>query len=530
MVQKYENGVRETDPETLAEAQTLMYIAEGSDWFWWYGADQNSGNDEDFDQQFRDTLKGIYAILGEAPPAYLDVPIIPQQPVSSDRAATDLITPEIDGAVGNGEWADGGLYLASGGAMAAAEPVFSDMTYGFDKDYLYLNVNSTRPWSELAEGTSWLEIYLSAPGGQAVNNFSAGGTLLGFPADRVVELELEGGELVSAVLRQATGDENWEEEGSELELAALSATSAEIGVPLELLGQADVGDRISMRAIYRQPVTTGNQISLLDTDQLPGSGPAMVAVPDLGTTTIVLNVDDPAGDDHGPGSYTYPTDGVFTNGSYDITNFQVGYDDDNIVFRFTMDGPVENSWGSGNGLSVQTFDIYIDQDGDGQGGRAMLPGRNLAFQDEYAWDFAITVEGWESGVFIPAADGNQEKIVQASELFILADPGQQKVTIRVPKSVLGDNPEEWRFAAVVMSQEGFPSSGVMRVRDVQATAEQWRIGGAPDGTTNHTRVMDLVWAEEGQQESWLGDFTPSDKDQPELTAEEFAKIGMLVVE
>src|SRR5690554_1021811 len=43
----------EVDEATLEEALTAMYIAEGSDWFWWYGADQNSGDDGAFDVQFR---------------------------------------------------------------------------------------------------------------------------------------------------------------------------------------------------------------------------------------------------------------------------------------------------------------------------------------------------------------------------------------------------------------------------------------------------------------------------------------------
>ncbi|MCX6035306.1 MAG: hypothetical protein NTV38_10080, partial [Chloroflexi bacterium] len=33
-------------------------------------------------------------------------------------------------------------------------------------------------------------------------------------------------------------------------------------------------------------------------------------VPDLGRTTWVVTISDPANDDHGPGSYTYPTDTV----------------------------------------------------------------------------------------------------------------------------------------------------------------------------------------------------------------------------
>ncbi|HEY1409682.1 MAG TPA: glucodextranase DOMON-like domain-containing protein, partial [Promineifilum sp.] len=104
---------------------------------------------------------------------------------------------------------------------------------------------------------------------------------------------------------------------------------------------------------------------------------------------------------------------------------------------------------------------------------------------------------------------------------------QQKVTISVPKSILGETPEAWRYAAMVLGQEGFPSSGVLRVRDVALTAEQWRFGGAPGGTTNQTRVIDLVWAEAGTQEAWLSDFTPSGAPQGDLAAGDFATVEFL---
>ena len=70
--------------------------------------------------------------------------------------------------------------------------------------------------------------------------------------------------------------------------------------------------------------------------------------------------------------------------------------------------------------------------------------------------------------------------------------------------------------------------GVMCMRDVNATAEQWRVGGAP-ADTNHTRVLDLVWAEAGMQEDWLSTYTPSQVAQPDLTAADFARVGMLAV-
>jgi carbohydrate-binding DOMON domain-containing protein len=108
----------------------------------------------------------------------------------------------------------------------------------------------------------------------------------------------------------------------------------------------------------------------------------------------------------------------------------------------------------------------------------------------------------------------------------LVDPDLRKVTLRVPKYILGDDPQSWRFAAAVLSQEGFPSGGVMRVRDVLPDAEQYRFGGAPDSTTNHTRVIDLVWPEEGLQESWLADFKPIQDAQADQIPGDYARVPM----
>jgi carbohydrate-binding DOMON domain-containing protein len=295
------------------------------------------------------------------------------------------------------------------------------------------------------------------------------------------------------------------------------------------LGNADTGDRMTLRGYFQAPIEVAGIQEAADLDQIPGSGPAIVVVPDLGTTTILIDIVDPSNDDYGPGTYTYPTDGVFSGGSFDALNFQVGFDDENVVFRFLIRGPINNSWGSPNGLSIQSFDVYIDTDGDGIGGVAMLPGRNLALQEGATWDYAVAVEGWTSGIFIPGEEGPQ-RIAEASEFLVLTDPGQRKVTIRIPKTILGDNPETWRYAAVVLGQEGFPSGGVMRVRDVLPDAEQWRIGGGPADTTNHTRVLDLIWAIPGEQEEWLSDYVPVNAQQSDLTAADLARVPMFGIE
>ncbi len=52
-----------------------MYIAEGSDWFWWYGDDHSSAQDALFDYLFRKHLQNVYLLLGDEPPADLARPI-----------------------------------------------------------------------------------------------------------------------------------------------------------------------------------------------------------------------------------------------------------------------------------------------------------------------------------------------------------------------------------------------------------------------------------------------------------------------
>jgi alpha-amylase/alpha-mannosidase (GH57 family) len=528
MLQRYITGSRLTSPENLERAKTYMYIAEGSDWFWWYGDDQDSQDDEAFDRQFRETLQQVYLAVGEQPPVFLDIPIIPQPAITADQFPQNLISPQIDGEMLPEEWAEAGVYMAVGGVMSGGDPFFESMAFGFDSQNLYLGFTSQLNFSA-AQDTSYVEVYLRVPGSGGMNNFSRNGSLLGFPANRLLVIEFQDGLPGSAELYTAQESESWGDEPLSLEEFASSDTELEVSIPLSWLGRPDTGDRLNLKAVYNQSIPLSGESKAVDTHFLPASGPALLIVPDLGTTTMLLEVEDPLNDDHGPGTYTYPSDAVFSGGNFDITLFQVGYDEDHIVFGFTMRGPVENPWGSPNGLSVQTFDIYIDQNQGEAGEVNLLPGRNLALQDGYAWDYAITIEGWEAGIYVPGA-GGPEKMAASSQFMVLTDAGQRRLTIRIPMNILGGDPAEWRYAAMVLGQEGFPSGGVMRVRDVNPLSEQWRFGGAPPDITNHTRVIDLVWSLEGDQEAWLSDYTPSNAPQGQLTADDLARVPMIEVE
>jgi alpha-amylase/alpha-mannosidase (GH57 family) len=53
------------------EALESIYAAQGSDWFWWLGEDQDSGRDHEFDDLFRAHLRASYRVRGAEPPVIL---------------------------------------------------------------------------------------------------------------------------------------------------------------------------------------------------------------------------------------------------------------------------------------------------------------------------------------------------------------------------------------------------------------------------------------------------------------------------
>lgn len=513
-----------TTPENLAKAQDFMYLAEGSDWFWWYGTDQDSGNDEYFDYGFRALLGEVYKALGEPVPDWVQAPIIPKRVAAPVRQPAGLISPALDGKETTpDEWAKAGFYQVSGGAMARADDVIGALYYGLDAKNLYFRIDAKGQWAAVADGK--VGVYVHMPGATRANAFSrasAGApdkTVLGIGATHLAEVSLADGK---ATLYTATGAAGaWEEAKGQV-AAALQGSVLELALPLELLGELQPGDDLRLTVV----ATSGSR----DLQLVPAAGPAQLVVPDLGTTTPLIAVDDPQGDDKGPGSYTYPTDSVFKPGVFDIKQFSVAYDANNVVFKFVFYGPVPNPWGAGNNLSLQTLDVYVDRDpGAGTGSRLLLPGRNAALEKGNGWDVMVWAEGWTPGIYAPDAKGVPQKV--AAEPKIIVDPAANAVTLRVPRAAFGDgfDPAKAGYVAVVLSQEGYPAAGVWRVRDVNAKAEQWRLGGAP-ADTNHTRILDVAWPEAAKptQAEFLGKYPASQEANiDKLGPDDFCQLPLL---
>src|SRR6185503_19019518 len=98
------------DSAALAAAREELLIAEGSDWFWWYGDDHSSDHDLEFDDLFRRHVRNVYRALDKPIPEELFVSNITTQPPAVQIVApTGFIHPAIDGAATNYfEWLGAG--------------------------------------------------------------------------------------------------------------------------------------------------------------------------------------------------------------------------------------------------------------------------------------------------------------------------------------------------------------------------------------------------------------------------------------
>ena len=65
------------NPDSHPQAFAALYAAEGSDWFWWFGDDQESGYDDVFDDLFRGHLRAVYRGVDRPAPRSLGAHIVP---------------------------------------------------------------------------------------------------------------------------------------------------------------------------------------------------------------------------------------------------------------------------------------------------------------------------------------------------------------------------------------------------------------------------------------------------------------------
>ncbi len=142
--QTYERAAAGLAEERRRLAHEELLIAEGSDWFWWYGPEHQSDFRTDFDELFRTHLANAYRALGLEPPDELSRPILKGALEAVHSLPTGPIRPRIDGEISSYfEWLGAGIYRvdARSGAMHGKRFLIRELAYGSDGQNLYVRVD-----------------------------------------------------------------------------------------------------------------------------------------------------------------------------------------------------------------------------------------------------------------------------------------------------------------------------------------------------------------------------------------------------
>jgi len=135
------------DPEKKRLAEQELWIAEGSDWCWWYGPEHSTANDEEFDRLYRKHLSNIYRLLGASPPDELAVPLKRPRGAAVNVEPSAKIEAVVDGMVTSYfEWLGAGVYSAAlaSGSMHGPAPPLDVVYYGHSDSALYLRADLDR--------------------------------------------------------------------------------------------------------------------------------------------------------------------------------------------------------------------------------------------------------------------------------------------------------------------------------------------------------------------------------------------------
>lgn len=133
------------DSSLSVKAWEELYIAEGSDWFWWYGDDHSSAYDNEFDKLFRNHVKNIYKFLGKDYPKGLDAPIARigmKRPYTSPKGFLDI---KLDGKSSSYfEWIASGLYDAekdTGAMRRVSGWIIKEVFFGFNISHFFMRID-----------------------------------------------------------------------------------------------------------------------------------------------------------------------------------------------------------------------------------------------------------------------------------------------------------------------------------------------------------------------------------------------------
>lgn len=152
--------------ETKKKIINELYIAEGSDWFWWYGEDHHTEFAAEFDAAFRQHLINVYLLAVKEAPEELFEPVLQAKSYSGITDPVSFITPIMNGMNGSFfEWRGSGTYNPniSQGAIHRTDFCIKQIRFGFNLDHLFIRIQTAPQSAEQVLKNDLLEIYFPGP-------------------------------------------------------------------------------------------------------------------------------------------------------------------------------------------------------------------------------------------------------------------------------------------------------------------------------------------------------------------------------
>jgi alpha-amylase/alpha-mannosidase (GH57 family) len=132
------------DDAALKLAWEDIYIAEGSDWCWWYGDEHHTEHFSTFDYLFRKHLQNVWELIGQPIPQELHEPLRKKQLLAGIQEPTDFVKPIIDGRRSSYfEWFGAGKVDCRmlGGSMHRVDTHIEEIFFGYNHESIYFRVD-----------------------------------------------------------------------------------------------------------------------------------------------------------------------------------------------------------------------------------------------------------------------------------------------------------------------------------------------------------------------------------------------------
>ena len=496
--------------------------AQASDWWWWYGGD-GGGSPVTFDPIFKSYLARAYSLSGLNPPSYLNVTAYPDgQPIGTiNQAAPQLVdTPPIIDGVIEDTWDK--LVSANKALLVTVGPTLQKAYIALDQSNLYFAFKlNTQSLLSLKIGVYFATPLVNmTPYNPGYNVYPRGGRIdLGIHLAREIYIDPVA---KTAVISRADGSGGWITLKT-INNIPVAGSPGNYSIELST-GILDVELAAGQPAylaivlyINDNPREWSSRLGLAYLLSIPRPPPGVGGV-------VILDMEDPTGDDDGPGGYGYPGNAVFKPGVFDLTRFTMVDTGSSVLFRLVFRNLGGNPWSGPNGWSLQYIHIYVKTTLPAEGRRDTF---GLNVNITHGWHFAIlAAPGWGSD---PVPQGERTAlyyydkdtpVVQNGVLKAYADQATNSIYVEVSKSIVYDsgNIDKWTIAVLVTSYDGYSPT---KVRPFVIGGGEWQVNVPSNYSLASLKgvlplVLDLLAPTAKEQYQMLNSFNAATGEQAKV--------------